>query len=272
MGTHGDFEANIISIEPQRVRSFVGIDFEAALLRLENTMVAAQQRVVLMKRLESFSSVDALIAEVLTTLAQTALQLWPVWYSDLNFGELRFPILDRMAARLKVEEFSREIPQLSATWAKRAVVKAISGRLPLLRHFPRETQLKQLSLATSRHGLILVIALERFDHDTEALRSLVLALEWLARRAEMAIAGLMAHDLATPPALERIMFNAVTVEAPQDVSPLPRLPYAFDSKRTGKALPATQEPADVWLWPVVGRPHPNSPGELKLAKALLADA
>ncbi len=35
---------------------------------------------------------------------------------------------------------------------------------------------------------------------------------------------------------------------------------------------AVPEQEDVWLWPVLGQPHPNSPGELKLANALMADA
>jgi very-short-patch-repair endonuclease len=251
------FSSAILALAPREIRAFIGIAFETAQVLLEQPPDSQAQPMFLMKRLDAVPPPEALIADLLNILAQTALRMWPVWYTDVDFGSIGLSALHRTAAWRKVEQLAQDIPQLSATWAKRAVVRAISGKSPLVRGFPRETQLKQLSLAISRHGLIFVVAIDNAQQPSGALQGLVHALEWLARQGGTAVAVLLPRELADHPALERILFNAFAVEAP------------VEPPADGEPTPA--ESADIWLGPVLGRPHPNSSAERKLYSALRQD-
>jgi very-short-patch-repair endonuclease len=254
------FARAVLAIPPGGIRAFVGMAFEPAQVLLEQASGEEAQRMLLMKRLDTVPAPQALIADILDTLAGTALRMWPIWYGDVDFGAIGLSALDRAAARRRIERLARDIPRLSPIWAARAVVRAVAGRLPLVPGFPRETQLRQLGLAISPRGLILVIAVQGADHGREALLGLVHALEWLARQADMAVAVLLARELADHPALLRILFDAFVVAATDD--------RFAENEAVSSATPLP----DVWLGPVLGRPHPHSPAEQKLHLALMNDA
>ena len=254
----------LLAIPAGRAEALFGLDFAQVQQIVPALGAAAGRRVVLMQRFHRVPGAEELIDAVLATLATIAARMWPVWYTDIDFADLRPADLPdttgRIAARLA------GVLEASALWCERAAARRLAGRNLGGSDVAMETRLQQLALAISRHGLILTIAVADPTPVPGALRGLAHAAGWLARRGRLAVAVLVPATWADNPELVEIApSSAVMAEAPT-------VSGAAGSNNFVMPETAVREPDDIWMWPVQqGRPHPNSPGEQILARALGAD-
>ena len=261
---------HIHAIEAGSVKCIVGPEFDDVRRKIEEAFTAGEPA-VLIRRLSEVPPAAELIDDLISRLADAALGLWPAWYPHADGGLVPDPTPDSPYLRRQLRRLLAGLPRLSVNWALRAIAAASSGRSPGLPQFTREVQLQQLGLAVSGVGLRIVIVLDAREQSDAGLENLVHAAEWLARQGEMAVALMIPAELAHRSALERVMFGAVALSQPDGHTDWREVDEA--NGHPSRALPShPAEANDVWLWPVLGRPHPNSPGELKLAQALMADA
>jgi very-short-patch-repair endonuclease len=251
----------LLKLTAGRVRSFLEADFDGVRQQLEGEAPARRRPIVLLKRIEAIPAVSHLINDVVQALATTARNLWPVWFTDVDFG-LGRSAADRAAARLRLATL-REVHGLSPIWGRRALPKVMEGKLPLVSGFPRATQLHQLRLAISRTGLVLVMALTTKRYDDAQLASLANAARWLAENAKLAVAVLLPSEMEDRPGLAHILYDPVRF-----ISPLKKTSKQSDGFEI--ALDCETSPT-IWVWLGEGRSHPKSEVEAKLAKALAND-
>ena len=264
-----DFEATagtvqeLLKLAPGRVRCFIEADFEGVRQSLEFEGPALRRPIVLLKRIEALPTTSQLINDVVLAMATTARNLWPVWFTDVDFG-LGRSRADLVAARMRIAEL-RQVHGLSPIWGRRALPKVMDGKLPLVPGFPRATQLYQLRLAISRTGLVLVMALAPYRYDDAELASLASGAQWLAQNAKLAVAVLLPSNMQNSPGLARILYDPVRYFSPlkEAVKQTVGFEIALDCK--------ANTPATVWVWLGEGRTHPKSEGEAKLASALRND-
>lgn len=97
------------------------------------------------------------------------------------------------------------------------------------------------------------------------LTALVHAAEWLSRQADLGVALLLPLGLRDRQPLQRVLYGAGAIE-----------PLMAETAEREQAEDYVRGPPDadgvkVRIGPIIGRPHPNSPGELKLYAAIQAD-
>ena len=259
----GDFVQELLKLAPGRVRSFLDADFDGVRQSLEAEQPALRRPIVLLKRIEAIPTASQMINDVVQAMATTARNLWPVWFTDVDFG-LGRSSADRIAARLRMAKL-RDVPGLSPIWGRRALPKVMDGKLPLVPGFPRATQLHQLRLAISRTGLVLVMALGANMYDDPRLASLANAARWLAENAKLAVAVLLPSEMEDRPGLAHILYDPVRFVRPFKTAS--EQSFGFEISLDGE----TAASSTIWVWLGEGRTHPKSEGEAKFAKALLSD-
>jgi hypothetical protein len=234
--------------------AITGVDSDRLRVLLNNTEVAAGDRRALFLSFDGLNSADAMVERAVDALADTALRMWPVWYSGLSFADIRDDTLGREAARVRVHEIARLIPHVSPAWAERAVTKALGGRKLRGLDVALGTELEQLCLVVNRAGLVLITSQSASEAEASAL---VHALEWMTRNAHIAVAVLF----------ERL---------PEDKAIYDRIMYGAQCIAFAESAPSSESSRDsttsTWLAPVQGMPHPLSATEQKLAKAIALDA
>jgi hypothetical protein len=114
-------------------------------------------RRVLFMRLPPLANVEAYVERAIAVLAQTALHLWPSWFSDVSFAICHDDALGRQAAGVIARETAVRFPTINSHWAETAARLALTGRSPRVPGVLPAIELAQLSLAISRPGLILVV-------------------------------------------------------------------------------------------------------------------
>jgi very-short-patch-repair endonuclease len=229
-----------------------------ALTRIEaHARVRPLARRVVVRHWEWLPDLDQLLDEALAALAASAACLWPAWYGreDVD-GRPGSPSLVRAADRRTLSEIGAEIPELSTAWAELAFPRCRAGVAPTVHALPRAIQAEQLALALDPQGVLLVLACTDADPPEERVLALAKAAEWLAREARARVALLVPLPLLDRAVLEPLLYRAVRLV--DDRAPL-----------RGEE-PAT-EPTEVRVFPVLGRPHPLSPGEQRLAALLAQD-
>src|SRR5262245_53657442 len=95
-----DFVEELLEMRPGRVRSIIGADVDRFQKWVE-ARAPAICRPLRLKRPETIPTSSRLIGDVVHALATTARSLWPVWFSDVDFG-LGRSATDRAAAQLRV--------------------------------------------------------------------------------------------------------------------------------------------------------------------------
>jgi hypothetical protein len=133
--TTPDIVQELLNLTPGRVRCFLEVDFDGVRERLEAEAPALRRPIVLLKRIEVIPAASQLINDVVQAMATTARNLWPVWFTDVDFG-LGRSSADHAAARLRLATL-REVQGLSPIWGRRALPKVMDGKLPLVPGFPR---------------------------------------------------------------------------------------------------------------------------------------
>ena len=250
-GTVADF---ILRAPASGVVALTGIDSHHLRLLLDQADVAAAERRALFVSLNGMQNAEIIVERTVDTLADTALQMWPVWYNSVTFADIRGDTLGREAARARVREIAKMMSHVSRGWAERAVTLALDGRKPRVRDIAIATELEQLCLVINRGSLVLITNSGGSEAEAAAL---VHALEWMTRNAHLAVVVLFERLPEEKSAYGRILYGAQCIEL---------------AKSAASSALVHDLSAPAWLSPVQGMPHPLSATEQKLAKAIALDA
>ena len=250
-----DAVAEIILRAPaSAIISLAGVKSERLRLLLDHADGTPDRRRALFLSLNGTPSAEEIAEQVLNSLADTALQMWPVWWSTVSFADIRGDTLGREAARSRMRETAKVLPAVSRPWAERAIIIALEGRRPRVPDIALATELEQLCLAINRGGLVLVTNAVGSEAGAVAL---VHALEWMTQNAHLAVVVLFDSLPNGKSIYDRILYGARCIEWESDIAP---------------STPAEDFAAPTWLAPIQGMPHPLSKTEQRLAKALSLDA
>jgi very-short-patch-repair endonuclease len=214
-------------------------------------------RCALFMQLRPATSVEDYVEQVVIALTETAIHLWPVWFTDVSFAMCRNDALGRLAVGVISREAAKRTPSVDPAWTEAAARRALAGRTPRVPGTQSTIELTQLSLAVSRSSLVYVIDVSAATAGPAALAH---ALEWVARHSRAAVVALFSELPPLDSPFDRILYGARRVTS--DPSP------GLASK------PEAQENAgsEIWLTPWRGAPHPLSEIEQRLAAMLADDA
>ena len=138
---------------------------------------------------------------------------------------------------------------LSTAWRRLALEACAGGRAPLFRRLPLALQLQQLGVAL--RATTLVVAVDNALQDARHLEALAANVYWLSQNTGRHVNVYLPATLSEHPALQRLMYS-------------PR-------RLVSRAPALKQLRLKRLLRPWLGRPHPFSPGERRLAAALDED-
>lgn len=245
-GTLGTPDAALRPPQCGRVVSVLCSDVQTALAEMALGRDAPDSgRRLACVTLTSIPPVGKLLQQTLDRLAELALSIWPHWYA-LEAEDPKLP---------EVEGFAP--PAVSRHWLQSAWALCASGRPPLLAAAARAHQVGQLALALAPEDLTLTLAVLRDIRATARLLGLARAAEWLAKESGAGVMVLLPQGLAAQPALDSILYGARRYQA------------AIPAELTDDPNPSRE--ARHRLLPVIGVPHPFSPGEQALAALLRQD-
>jgi Protein of unknown function (DUF559) len=241
------------SVHGGEIRLLAGLNADQLRERLA---AGGVKRPMLFVDLAGGASVEALIERAITGLAHTVSQLWPFLWDGEDFSEARADALGALYLPIRLNALNRKLPGLSSHWAQGAVSKLLEGRLPRVRNAPPEVEFAQLCTAISPGGLILVTPLDVSPSPEAFIR----AVEWMATTADVALV-VLTHEIppAAPP-YERILFGARAFATSPEIPP----------PEPG-TLPSVEAPRMLAQPEVVGRPHPLSAVEQRIARLLQSD-
>ena len=197
-----------------------------------------------------------MIGASIFNLAEIALALWPDWYGDavrmppqdLSTFEFELLLADRLAQSHRVRR------EVSITWIKAAAALCRAGKPPLPRGFSPAVQATQLALTIDPWNLLFFLCIKDMQPPAGRLLGLARAAEWLARETLARVLVVIPTALTPSEELDSINFDAISWPCRERESDEIRL-----------------EEEDFRFWPVLGRPHPYSPGEQLLARQLAKD-
>jgi very-short-patch-repair endonuclease len=201
-------------------------------------------------------SVKALMGCATARLAEIALALWPDWYGGAVPSPAGAPTAFEfewlLGARLaRGDRVRREV---SIAWVKAAAPLCRSGRPPIPRGFSPAIHVAQLALAIDPGNLLIILCAEDAQPPPGRLLALARTAEWLAKETSARVLVVVPAALASSEELDSINFDAV----------------AWPRRDPEPDRPRPEE--STWrVWPVLGRPHPYSPGEQWLAERLAWD-
>jgi len=228
-------------------------------------------RRVLLHAVDGALSPQAAFQSILDALADAALALFPLWY-DPSPGRVEesapsspSPDLDRRASACGA----------SRTWLARARTRAEAGQRPLPRGFAAVETARQLGLILAPEGLCVVLALEEASGRSAGAAFLPHLAPWLADSCDWSVGLLLAGEPPASDAWDRIRHGLVRLDLMEpddagDAWPQTAPPGGPDGPGAPLHVPGGAGGRSV-LWPVVGRPHPLSPAERKLARLLAKD-
>lgn len=233
---------------------------------------------------------ERLIRDVVGLLADSALAAWPRWYNESE------ALLQTDGIPFKTDADGEGIISLAKRqrkvlpgWFRRANARCMAGRSPILKKYSAEVQLCQLALAMSWRRFVFVLAIDAKQLELNEAKCFASICLWAAELGSMRIAVLIDDHLITHPGLEAICYDvhsldegrlqgesqgSGTVKVQQSLY-LSR--YLLEEKADGtninrpKRQVARKNRRNCFAWPVIGVPHPFSPGEQRLAEQIDAD-
>jgi hypothetical protein len=251
----GDVARFLLDAPAGSVTAVGGLDLAGlqGILDEAPTAVAGRRRVLLAPVTWS-ATAEEIAAAVIDTLAETARRLWPVWFTDVSFAGCPNDAQAQARVGAIVGFAAGRLAGLLPSWAVAAAVLALAGRVPRVPGIPAATEIRQLALAISGCGLVLIVDANALSEPGAAAAAAVRALEWAADHGGLAVVAAFAMLPAAAPPFDRILGRAGQVLPP------------------ATAAAAARDAAPTWLAPWRGRPHPLSDIELRLARLLADDA
>lgn len=206
-------------------------------------------------RCSTLEPLEATLDHYVATIAEAALLIWPHWYDgdiplDSDADLSGRSLVDRLTTR----QMLRAQRGINGAWFSAATHACRAGRSPFLQRFPLALQAEQLAMAIAEDELILAIEIDGQAASRSSLLNLSRGLEWLARETGARVAAFLPESMATRSELDGITFGALRLT-------VPAFPQTIDDAEERKHL----------VCPIIGRPHPASPGEQKLAARLARD-
>jgi very-short-patch-repair endonuclease len=251
------------SIDAGEVRTLFVESTIAAMERLR-THARATGRPTVVHCWRRLPDVHAVVDETVAAVAKAALDAWPDWYVG---AAVHFASGNGTEAAAHNEAARRAVlasqPGVSAAWLRAAVARCAEKRVPLLTDFAVAVQARQLSVALSSGGPIVAMVLDAQPRTGETrpppprpsrLRAFANAAAWLAKEAGARLVAVLPESLVRSAAIDSITYGACHLEA-----------------RVDTEHPADQARPMTTVWPILGRPHPGSPGECLLAERLADD-
>jgi len=223
---------------------------DEALSALELSPDAEPERRWVVLRWREPPRIDEAIRLVLGELASVAGAVWPDWFGFSHGSDLPSP--DRL-----IEVAQRT--SLSPDWIRHAWKDCQQGRLPLAADYPPVVTMRHLTAAITEDELTIVLAVDSDNPSSVHLDGICRMTQWLA---------------ANSPAHCCLLLNTALYGSSElasvDYEPLF---WTLASRQVNRHEPNSGGPEEnkVRLWPLLGRPHPLSPGEQKLYQTLQAD-
>lgn len=258
MSTSGDDLGNTtLWVEPSKVRLTVAPSVEEFLGWLGSRIGDGPSSTRLVSVVfDRLPNLEPLIDAIVGKLAEVAQALWPEWYYDLlpfaDIARATFTFENRLAEAVQRARPLRQPPLLS--WVTDAKRLASEGQPPLVEGVSRAVQAAQLAMAIGPRDLFLALGLLGEGTSRGRLLGLSRAAEWLGRTTGARILVVVPEAVSRSSELDGISFDPLPAPRP-----------------AGSASPSAVEVATVRVWPVIGRPHPYSPGEQLLALRLTQD-
>src|SRR5262245_56753281 len=209
-----DIASFVLNVPPGSVSTLSGVSLDEIRTLLDATEPPPGSRPAIALT-PCGSTADAIVCQTLDALAETALALWPVWYTDIDFSPFGRNAAGEEAARLRVRNMATTTPGVTPPWAETAVTLALAGRPPRVPGIHAGVELRQLSLAISRSGVVVVMAPGRSDHAAAFVHSI----EWMASSAAVPIILVLEETARLESAFDRLLPGAHTV-MPEFRSPL----------------------------------------------------
>jgi very-short-patch-repair endonuclease len=234
-----------------------GMDGAALRELIDNAEPSRDDRRALFVRLRAAKNIEACVEQIVAALAETAMRLWPAWFSDVSFAMCRNDALGRQAAGVIARELTTQVSGVSSTWVEAAAHLALAGHPPRVAGILPAIELTQLSLAVSRLDLVFVVDVSAATDTPDAVAH---ALEWIAQHAQAPVVVLFAELPPLDSPFDRILYGARCMIADE---PEPVVFEPLDGESAGSS---------TWLTPWRGAPHPMSEIEQRLAAMLAGDA
>lgn len=218
---------------------------------------------------------EQLLEDALDQLALAALAFWPDWYESSPAPPGAAPTSELVHERAVAAGLVREV---LPAWLQRAAADCRRGAPPRWKHdFTATAEARQLALALGDRTCRLVLVLRCAPSQPGRLLGLARTAEWLARETRLPVLVLTGGDAGRSPELDSISYQAVALTVDQE-PPAPSAALGEGPLRRPSG-PTVDAPARgpsrgprLLVRPLIGRPHPDSPGEQLLWKTLQSDA
>lgn len=211
------------------------------------------------------------LLEILTQqLCLTAGMLWPNWY-ERQLEANSFDLDQRFVCRLNELRLSQANLRIHREWFRQASDLCAQGCMPWCPQIPLTVQVRQISECLKAETLAIVLGLRDLTAGETQLHSLARAAEWLAGEAHAELLLVVPGSVTRSEALSSVRFltnweSPVREDAFSDS-------WTSTPKPEKAQIPETppSEERRQLVQPIIGRPHPGSPGEQTLSEALEKD-
>ena len=248
------------AITPDQATCLFSDEFDGIRLDLQAWAECTDNARLICLDFDRVHDVGTLTDKVLEKLARVLLVLWPEWYE----GRLQFDSPTEFASR--ADQLCRERPHVNRKWLTAAATHCSQDHSPVVRGFSPAVQVRQLRLALAEQQVCIAFFITDPAPPSERLLGLSRVAEWLAREAEAAVLVILAPKLSKRPELDAI--NSTSWVWP--VASISRQHDELDALSHDSRTKSLIEQKHL-VCPILGRPHPASPGEQILAQYLTTD-
>jgi very-short-patch-repair endonuclease len=186
--------ARILNLGRGQRLTLVGIGFEGVAETLKAESLG--DRSALLIDTAGSSTTDAILDQLLTDLADLALERWPRWYGHGGLSH------EEMLHRATTDR------SVSAPWLRAAVKRVILGQRPRFRRSPRALEFAQLMRAVDPSDPVLIAAIDPASPSRAA--PVIQVLEWCAAQGASFVATFPTRPPSDTP-YDRLLYGAVEV-------------------------------------------------------------
>jgi len=235
-------------------------NFAAELQRLTDWSKAFNNARILSIPLAKIPIITTLSDTIISRLAERLLLLWPDWYEGKvgpceSVGQIpKF-----------VQAAVDQCPDIQSAWLRTACNCCVKQRPPTSKKIAAAIQARQLGLALGGSTRIVSILVNESNPSDVSLIGLSRSAEWISREASVSVLLMMNPSLKNRVELDAVnYFGGFELDAIHPVlNAPPELDDGVVKRWRSEELHAVS--------PILGRPHPSSPGENRLANQLASD-
>jgi hypothetical protein len=202
---------------------------------------------------------------LVTALAKATLELYPSLYGLTLSAGKRWTEADLETA---AHEVTRRIPDVLGAACRQILAACHKGEAPNIKKLSNSEQVHQLALAIEPSQLVILIAVHDADASKGSLRALAQGAEWLADNTRARVILVLPTALSTASELDHVTYTACLFVTPMKADPV--APPPATAEPSAKTKKGTVE-ANVFVSPIIGRPHPKSAAELLLCDRIRSD-